>query len=309
MSEPLVTVIILAARREHLLSNTLNSVRAQTHPNVQIIVTGSNEQSIRRITDGIPGIELLTEATATDTRLLNRALKQANGTFLAILETGNLWYPEFLTAQLEILQNGKADLTFANGMEETISPDPVELFNVRQAYRKRMKQTSDIWYYPSDEELLPMLTSEQLPPVSAFVFRKSLLNKAWDEQFIRYYHQAALISLFLKHKPVVAICKTCLWFRRLDPLTHLQSSEKTIREGEQCVVEGKKLLTYTALSKEQKSNLKDSISLQYRLLALSSRKAGQPAASLYYTLNAIRYRPALLKLLIYKSTTYLLRRL
>lgn len=309
MTDPLVTVIILAANREHLLSNTLNSVRAQTYPNVQIIVTGSNEQSIRRITDGIPGIVLLTEDAATDTRLLNRAVEKATGTFLAVLETGNLWYPEFLTVQLEMLQSGKADLTLANGMEETISPDPVVLFNVRQTYRKRMKQTSAIWYHPGDEELLPMLTGEQLPPVSAFVFRKSLLENGWNEQLIRYYHQAALISLLKRHKPVVAICQKRLWFRRLDPLQHLQSIENAIREGEQSIAEAKQLLTHRAVGKNQKSLLKDSISLQYRLLALSSRKAGQQARSLQYVLQAVLNKPAILKHLLRKSTTYLLRRI
>jgi hypothetical protein len=309
MADPLVTVIIMAARREHLLSNTLNSVKAQSYPNVQIIVTGSNEQSIRRITDDMQGIEVLADPSATDTRLLNRALEKATGTFLAVLETGNLWFPDFLAVQLEMLVTGKADLTIANGLEETIGQDPVVLFQARQNYRKVMAQAFDTWYHPTQEELLPMLTGDQLPPVSAFVFRKTLLDKGWADQFIRYYHQAAMISLLNKYKPVIATCRKRLWFRRLDPLTHLQPIENAIREGEQCVLEATSLLTYTALRKDQRSYLKDSISLQYRLLALSCRKAALQTDSIRYTLKAIRYRPALLKILVKKSKTYLLRRI
>jgi glycosyltransferase involved in cell wall biosynthesis len=309
MTDSLVTVIILAARREHLLSNTLNTVRAQSYPHIQIMVTGSNEPAIRRITDHLPEIELLTEDAASDTQLLNRALERAKGTYLAVLESGNLWYPDFLAVQLEMLVTGKADLTIANGLEETIGPDPVVLFQARQNYRKVMAQTFDSWYHPTQEELLPMLTGDQLPPVSAFVFRKALLDKGWTDQFIRYYHQAAMISLLNKYKPVIATCRKRLWFRRLDPLTHLQPIENAIREGEQCVLEATSLLTYTALRKDQRSYLKDSISLQYRLLALSCRKAALQTDSIRYTLKAIRYRPVLLKILVKKSKTYLLRRI
>jgi len=309
MADPLVTVIVLAAQREHLLSNSLNSVKAQSYPNVQIIVTGSNEQSIRRITDDMQGIEVLADTSATDTRLLNRAYEQAKGNYLAVLETGNLWYPDFLAVQVDILQKGKADLTIVNGLEETIRPDPVVLFQVRRSYRRLLSQTFDTWYHPADSELRPMLTGEQLPPISGFVFRKSLLNKGWDEAFIHYNHQAALASLLKNHTPVVAICRSRLWFRRLDPLTHLQPMENTIRDGEQRIMEAKKMLRYKALSKMQLELLKENISLQYRLLALSSRKAGQQVASLYYTLNAICYKPGLLKILAIKSKTYLLRRI
>lgn len=307
MAEPLVTVIILASHREHLLSNTLNSVKAQSYPHIQIIVTGSNEKALRRVTDDMPGIELLTENAATDARFLNRAWQQARGIYLAILETGNLWYPEFLAVQLEMLQSGKADLTIANGLEETIGPDPVVLFHVRKNYRKLLSQAFDNWYHPINEELQPMLIGEQLPPVSGFLFRKSLFNQGWDEEFIHYHHQAALASILKENRHPVAICRSRLWFRRLDPLTHLQPLEHTIRGGEQSVAEAKRLLKHAALTKQQLPLLKDSISLQYRLLALSCRKADQQVASLNYMAHAIRYKPEILKNLLQKSKSYLFR--
>lgn len=309
MAEPLVTVIILAAHREHLLSNTLNSVKAQSYPHIQIIVTGSNEEAMRRVTDDIPGIELLTENASTDARFLNRAWQKARGNYLAILETGNLWYPEFLAVQLEMLQSGKADLTIANGLEETIGPNPVVLFQVRKNYRKFMSQAFDNWHHPTDEELQPMLIGEQLPPISGFLFRKSLFNRGWDEEFNRYHHQAALAAILTENQPSVAICRSRLWFRRLDPLTHLQPLEHTIREGAQSIAEAKRLLKHESISKQQSPLLKDSISLQYRLLALSCRKAGQQAVSLNYMAHAIRYNPEIMKNLLQKSKTYFFRSL
>lgn len=309
MADPLVTVIVLAAQREHLLSNSLNSVKAQSYSNMQIIVTGSNEQSIRRITDDMQGIEVLADTSATDTWLLNRALEKATGTFLAVLETGNLWYPDFLTVQLDLLQKGKADLTIANGLEETSGPDSVVLFQVRKNYRRLLSQSFENWYHPADAELPPMLTGDQLPPISGFIFRKSLLNKGWDEAFIHYNHQVALAGILKNHTPVVAICRSRLWFRRLDPLMHLQPMEKNILYGEQRIVEAKKILRYKNHSKLQAELLKDSISLQYLLLALSFRKAGKYTASLNNTIHAVRYKPTLLKTLLRKSKTYLLRRI
>ena len=106
MSSPDVTVVIPTYNRAPLLDRTLDSVLAQTFQNFEVLVVDDGS------TDGTSA--LVAEYAARDARILylaqprnagvsaarNRGLREAQGAFIAFLDSDDEWMPEKLARQV-----------------------------------------------------------------------------------------------------------------------------------------------------------------------------------------------------------------
>lgn len=105
MSAPAFSVIIPLYNKEREIGGTLRSVLAQSLPPAEVIVVddGSTDGS-REVVESIasPLIRLVTQSNAGVSAARNRAIAEAKGEYIALLDADDEWEPGFL-AQIAAL--------------------------------------------------------------------------------------------------------------------------------------------------------------------------------------------------------------
>jgi glycosyltransferase involved in cell wall biosynthesis len=104
-SEQLVSVVVPAYNAEQTLPETLYSVRAQTHENLEIIVvddgsTDATATMVRLQQRSDPRIRLIQQQNAGVAPARNCGAAAATGAFIAPIDSDDLWHPTKIEAQL-----------------------------------------------------------------------------------------------------------------------------------------------------------------------------------------------------------------
>lgn len=119
---PRVTVVTPAYNAGKFLSATIHSVLDQTERDFELLVVddGSTDDTAA-ITESFaardPRVRLIRQDNAGSAAARNRAIAQASGEFFALLDSDDLWMPEFLATQLAILaEDPSLDLVSCNAI-------------------------------------------------------------------------------------------------------------------------------------------------------------------------------------------------
>jgi glycosyltransferase involved in cell wall biosynthesis len=108
MTRDLVSVIIPSYNRAYCIATTVDSVLAQTHGNLEILVIddGSKDTTRELIAERYgrePRVRYIHQANAGVSAARNHGLKRATGDYLALLDSDDIWLPWKLEAQLRCL--------------------------------------------------------------------------------------------------------------------------------------------------------------------------------------------------------------
>ncbi len=107
-SEPLISVIVPTYNRADTIRQALQSVVDQTHDNFEVFVaddgsTDNTEDVVRSFND--PRIHYLRlEHTGRPAVARNEALRKSKGSFIAFLDSDDIWYPEKTARQLAVFE-------------------------------------------------------------------------------------------------------------------------------------------------------------------------------------------------------------
>lgn len=171
---PLVSVIIPVYNVEHYLRQCLDSVRAQTLPDIEIICV--NDSS----TDG--SLDILEDYAKKDSRIQvvtqpnggagaarNKGLSMAKGKYLSFLDSDDFFEPDMLELAYKKAEEDKADFV---------------VFNSDQYYTDKKKFVEVPW----------TLRIKELPPYMPFNHRqmtdnifKVFVGWAWDKLYSREF--------------------------------------------------------------------------------------------------------------------------
>lgn len=109
--QPLVTVIAVCYNHARFVIECLDSIRNQTYPHMQIIIMDdcSQDDSVEIIRDWIAryGIECKFIAHQKNQglcRTLNEALSHADGKYVSLIATDDLWLPDKIICQVEVME-------------------------------------------------------------------------------------------------------------------------------------------------------------------------------------------------------------
>lgn len=114
---PLVSVIVPAYNAEATLEETLSTVSAQTHKQLEIFVvddgsrdgTAAVTEALRRVE---PRLELIRQANAGVAAARNAGLARARGDYVAWLDADDLWHPMKIEKQLDAFSAASTPLSF-----------------------------------------------------------------------------------------------------------------------------------------------------------------------------------------------------
>lgn len=120
MRQPLVSVITPTYNSEDFISDTIDSVRAQSYANWEMILVddASSDKTVA----------ILHEYAATDERIKvhalqtnsgaaiarNTAIEKASGSYIAFLDADDLWKPEKLERQIAFMQKKDIAVSFSS---------------------------------------------------------------------------------------------------------------------------------------------------------------------------------------------------
>ena len=111
---PLVSVIVPTYDDSELLGPALESIAAQTHGNVELIVVDSSDVSwLRELAARVEGFTYLNQKPSGLAAARNRGLDAATGELIAFLDADDRWLPEKLDRQLAAVADG-ADIVYSN---------------------------------------------------------------------------------------------------------------------------------------------------------------------------------------------------
>lgn len=120
MIDGLVSIIMPAYNAEKYISESIESVLAQTYKNWELIIVDdcSQDGTIQIVNDymrkdsRIKIIMLVTNSGAAVAR--NTAIENAKGRYIAFLDSDDLWKKEKLQKQLDFMQKGQYAFTFTS---------------------------------------------------------------------------------------------------------------------------------------------------------------------------------------------------
>lgn len=106
MTPPLVSCIVPVYNGERYLGETLDSIVAQTHRPIEIIVVddGSTDRSAAVAEECSAGVRLLRQRNAGPAAARNHGVREAVGSLVAFLDADDLWHPEKLERQVARFQ-------------------------------------------------------------------------------------------------------------------------------------------------------------------------------------------------------------
>jgi glycosyltransferase involved in cell wall biosynthesis len=101
-----ISVIIPTYNRAHTLPRALDSVFAQNHLPIEVIVVddGSDDGTENLIQSDYPEVIYLSQDNLGVSQARNRGIKQAQGEWLALLDSDDAWLAEKLQVQLQRLE-------------------------------------------------------------------------------------------------------------------------------------------------------------------------------------------------------------
>ena len=172
---PTVSVIIPTYNRGALLVEAVESALAQRRPPEEILVIddGSRDDTAARMAAYGERVRYVRQANAGPSAARNHGFRLARGEFLALLDSDDLWTPDRLERQLEVLQrHPDTDVVF--GREVLFGAgQPDRDWNLHDPEVLRVLRLTTGPLVP----ILPLLIRENVVPTSTALFRRALLDR------------------------------------------------------------------------------------------------------------------------------------
>jgi glycosyltransferase involved in cell wall biosynthesis len=216
-TEPLVSVIIATYNRADLVMQAIDSVRAQTYKAVEIIVAddASTDDTAQRLSD-LPDVQVIVSPTQRGPGAArNSALAGARGTFVAPLDSDDVWEPDFLERSVAALVELDLDFVFSNwrpnpegpsGLDTTLSRKPNIL----------PRDAHDEWWVIEPAAVRRLYLEGNPSPHSSLVVRKASMPNAWSEEMLIGDDHYLVLEMVLGGADRVALTRVPRWIKRVD---------------------------------------------------------------------------------------------
>lgn len=167
LSGALVSVILPVYNRAGWVARAVDSVLAQTHRRLELLVVddGSTDDTRRVLESYGSRITVIEQPHAGAETARNLGLERARGEFVAFIDSDDVWYADRLSAQLPLLGRAEVGLVFGNAV----------LVDYRRTPPLRLKRTFFDGVRPSRGRVTRELARGCFVPFSSVLARRSRL--------------------------------------------------------------------------------------------------------------------------------------
>lgn len=216
-SIPLISVIIPTYNRADSLGNAIESVVNQTYPNIQLIVVddGSTDET-PALSKRYENVEYILQAHGGQGKARNNGLKHARGTYIASLDSDDMWCHSFIGKSIAKLEQDQLDFVFSNWLQIVDDRQGFDFFlqtGILDQYGGRQANT---WIDLEYEQLRALYIDLCPSPSSSFIIRRSSMGTKWNEQLNIGDDWCLLLEIIFSGKCKVAFTFERLWVKKTD---------------------------------------------------------------------------------------------
>ncbi len=235
---PLVSVVIPSCSHTEFVEQSLASVEAQTYPEVEIVVVDDGS------TDATAAVaeafcrhsqrpaQLLRQANQGAHAAINRGLRAARGSYLAILNSNDYYYPNRLAALVDAARAGGGEFAFSLVEHVNERGAPVRADDpVVAAYRKEVE------VFRATGTLGSVIFGYNLSvTASNFLFTRALYQAVGDFAPYRFCHDWDYLLRALLHTQPLVVPEPLLAYRPHAPNSINLDTTLSTLESQLCVL-------------------------------------------------------------------------
>jgi glycosyltransferase involved in cell wall biosynthesis len=214
MEQPKVTVIVPTYNRFRYLMNTINSIKGQTHKNMEIIVIndGSTQPEYYSYDFANAGVIVLHLEDSSRKQLgsgcaayaRNKGLAIATGQYIAFCDDDDIWFPDKIAIQLNAMRETGCKMSSTEALAGQGVYDPSKTYTTFNN-RVGLEQLPRIW----NRDLLRMYN---FMICSSVIVDKEVVDKIGQMKLIRFEEDYDYWLRALEHTNSVYISDNCVYY-------------------------------------------------------------------------------------------------
>jgi glycosyltransferase involved in cell wall biosynthesis len=171
-SDQLVSVVMAAYNREAWVARAVESVLAQTHRRVELLAVddGSTDATARVLESFGPPVRVLRQTHAGAEVARNLGLRHARGSFVAFIDSDDVWHAERLSIQLPLFEREEVGLVFGDAA----------LLDYSRTPPRRLRHTFFDNVRPSRGRVLDALARGCFVPFSSVLARRRCFEETGE---------------------------------------------------------------------------------------------------------------------------------
>jgi len=219
MGSPLVSVIIPTYNRADTIRVAIDSVRAQTYKNIQLIVVddGSRDHT-RELLANSPDIEYVYQDNQGQAAARNTGLAMAKGELIASLDSDDYWSSVFLEKCVDAILRHNLDFVFANWYQMSNGEGKQwEDFFLNYPFIKPFLKNKRGGFFLLNAADLRALYLRACPsPSSAVVMKRSSIPNGWNQNLNIGDDWGLYLDMILAKPCSAAFTMEKLWNKGVD---------------------------------------------------------------------------------------------
>lgn len=218
MIKGLISIIIPTFNRANYVLDAIESAQAQTYPAKEIIVVddGSYDDTARRVSK-IEGIKYLYQPNQGHGAARNRGLREAQGEYIASLDSDDLWDEDFLAQSIACIEARNLDFVFINWTKVMHGSHLHSSEWLRDCKWKRYSAGRDgDWFMLNPEDVRKLFLERNPAPSSSLVIRRDSILSGWGEQMRIANDWYLILDTVLHRDCFAAFTLVPRWKKRVD---------------------------------------------------------------------------------------------
>jgi len=211
--KPLVSVIIPTYNRVDKISTAIESVFAQTYPNIQLIVSddGSTDGTQKFIKENYPQVDYILIKHGGQAAARNGGLSLSKGNIIASLDSDDKWWPEFLEVCVDKMEAANLDFVFTNWIQQFAYRESTDFFWETSFLLPYVVDKDKEWQPLSSVDLRKLYLKYCPSPSSSAVIRKSSIVAGWNNKIDISDDWCMFLDMILSKDCTAAFCMEPHW--------------------------------------------------------------------------------------------------